>query len=154
MKILIAIDGSDVSQLAVTEVARWPLVEGAAVRILTVVDALYPSPPEGWGISQEYIEEIERTASAKASTIAEAAAGVLREHHAGLDVTCSTLKGSPQFVILDQADEWDADLIVLGSHGYSRLERLIIGSVSQAVASHAKCSVLIVRPRHSDVVGP
>ena len=69
VKILIAVDGSKASRLAVSEVARWPLVEGATVQILTVVDALHPNPPEGWGISQEYLEEIERTATAKASAL-------------------------------------------------------------------------------------
>jgi nucleotide-binding universal stress UspA family protein len=150
MKILIAVDGSEVSQLAVKEVAGWPLIEGAVVRVLTVVDALYPSPPEGWGVSQEYLDEIERTASARAGEVAEAAADALREHHAELDVSCVILKGSAKFVILDQAEAWNADLIVLGSHGYSRLERIIIGSVSHAVVSHAKCSVLVVRPHHPD----
>ena len=147
MKILIAVDGSDASRLAVEEVARWPLVEGAEVRVLTVVDALYPSPPEGWGVSQEYLEEIERTATARARETAEAAAETLAARHAGLDVDCAILRGSPKFVILDHAEAWRADLVVLGSHGYTRLERLVIGSVSHAVASHARCSVMIVRPR-------
>ena len=40
---------------------------------------------------------------------------------------------------------WKADLIVVGSHGYPTWERLLLGSVSQAVVSHAKCSVEVVR---------
>jgi nucleotide-binding universal stress UspA family protein len=53
--------------------------------------------------------------------------------------------GSPRPVILDEAESWGADLIVLGSHGYSAWKRLFLGSVSQAVVSHAKCSVEVVR---------
>ena len=53
--------------------------------------------------------------------------------------------GSPREVILDEADHWGANLIVVGSHGYRGLTRFLLGSVSQAIASHAKCSVEIVR---------
>jgi nucleotide-binding universal stress UspA family protein len=46
---------------------------------------------------------------------------------------------------VDEAEEWDADLIVVGSHGYQSWERMLLGSVSQSVAAHAECSVEIVR---------
>jgi len=55
------------------------------------------------------------------------------------------LPGPPRTVILDEAESWDADLIVVGSHGYRAWERFLLGSVSQAVVSHAKCSVEVVR---------
>jgi nucleotide-binding universal stress UspA family protein len=53
--------------------------------------------------------------------------------------------GHPKEVILDEAEKWDADLIVVGSHGYRGWQRFLLGSVSQAIASHAPCSVQIVR---------
>jgi nucleotide-binding universal stress UspA family protein len=62
-----------------------------------------------------------------------------------LKVTTETLLGPPQQMILDEAENWGADLIVIGSHGYGFWDRLLLGSVSQAVASHAKCSVEIVK---------
>ncbi|MFY9574809.1 MAG: universal stress protein [Blastocatellia bacterium] len=49
--------------------------------------------------------------------------------------------------MIDESNAWDADLIVVGSHGYRGLTKLWLGSVSQAVAAHAKCSVEIVRTR-------
>ena len=55
----------------------------------------------------------------------------------------------PYQVILHEAQEWHADLIVLGSHGRSGFDRVVMGSVSEAVALHAKCSVEIVRERGS-----
>jgi nucleotide-binding universal stress UspA family protein len=54
-------------------------------------------------------------------------------------------KGDPRAVIVDHAARWNADLIVLGSHGFKGLDRLLIGSVSEAVLRHAPCSVEIVR---------
>ena len=53
--------------------------------------------------------------------------------------------GDPRKVILDEAKDWGADLIVLGSHGYRSLERLMLGSVSESVATHAHCSVEVIR---------
>lgn len=53
--------------------------------------------------------------------------------------------GSPKQVILDEAESWVADLIIVGSHGYGAWDRFLLGSVSNAVATHAKCSVEIVR---------
>jgi nucleotide-binding universal stress UspA family protein len=49
--------------------------------------------------------------------------------------------------ILDEVEKWGADLIVLGSHGYRGWRRFLLGSVSHAVATHARCSVEIVRRR-------
>jgi nucleotide-binding universal stress UspA family protein len=54
-------------------------------------------------------------------------------------------QGSPRSVILDEAESWGADLVVVGSHGYGAWQRFLLGSVSQAVVSHAKCSVEVVR---------
>jgi len=66
-----------------------------------------------------------------------------------LRITTEIHKGYAKRVILDEAEQWGANLIVLGSHGYSGFKRLLLGSVSQAVATHAKCSVEIVRgPEH------
>jgi hypothetical protein len=61
------------------------------------------------------------------------------------------LKSANAFgVILDEAERWGADLIVVGSHGYRAWERFLLGSVSQAVVSHAKCSVAVVRCRPAE----
>ena len=64
-----------------------------------------------------------------------------------LKITSEMPTGVPKQVILDEAERWGADLIVVGSHGYSAWDRFLLGSVSNAVAAHAKCSVEIVRCR-------
>ena len=68
-------------------------------------------------------------------------------HAAGFTLSSSeaTPIGDPRAFILDAAKTWAADLIVLGSHGRHGLERFLLGSVSEAVAVHAHCSVEIVR---------
>jgi nucleotide-binding universal stress UspA family protein len=63
----------------------------------------------------------------------------------GLKVTTVVEQGDPQSKIIDAAAKWHADLIVIGSHGRKGLEHFLLGSVSEAVARHAGCSVEIVR---------
>jgi nucleotide-binding universal stress UspA family protein len=65
----------------------------------------------------------------------------------GLSVETATSEGDPRTAIVDAADEWQADLIVVGSHGRTGLKRLVMGSVAQAVVAHAHCSVEVVRRR-------
>jgi Universal stress protein family len=55
------------------------------------------------------------------------------------------LAETPKTIILDEATQWGADLIVLGSHGRRGAERFLMGSISEAVAMHAHCSVEVVR---------
>jgi nucleotide-binding universal stress UspA family protein len=65
----------------------------------------------------------------------------------GLTVEMVVRRGDPRSVILEEAKEWDADLIVVGSHGYTGIKRLLLGSVAQSVVSHAPCSVEVVRQK-------
>lgn len=60
-------------------------------------------------------------------------------------MTTEVKLGNPKAKIIDTAVEWHADLIVLGSHGRTGLERFLTGSVADAVARHAHCSVELVR---------
>ena len=55
----------------------------------------------------------------------------------------------PKDAIVNEAREWDADLIVLGSHGYGRVKRLVLGSVAAGVVASAPCSVQVVRSKHA-----
>jgi nucleotide-binding universal stress UspA family protein len=61
--------------------------------------------------------------------------------------------GTPQAFIVERAEEWGADLIVLGSHGQTSPAGAHLGSVSHSVIRHAHCAVLVVRPgEHGDAV--
>jgi len=54
-------------------------------------------------------------------------------------------KDAPSRAILAAADSWEADLIVMGSHGRRGFDRIVLGSVSESVAMHARCSVEVIR---------
>ena len=72
-------------------------------------------------------------------------AGTMSLAGGSMKITTEVLSGSPKRVILEEAEAFGADLIVVGSHGHGMVESFLLGSVSQAVALHAKCSVEIVR---------
>ena len=96
-----------------------------------------------------YFEEVERLKQKQAEAIVEGAAAVLREGRgtSGMGVSAETIAGSPKRTIVEEAERWGADLVVVGSHGYHTWERMLLGSVSQSVAAHALCSVEIIRCR-------
>jgi nucleotide-binding universal stress UspA family protein len=81
--------------------------------------------------------------------VVERAAALLSNGEGTRRVPVSTevITGSTKRTIVEEAEDWGADLIVVGSHGYHNWERMLLGSVSQSVAAHAPCSVLIVRCR-------
>jgi nucleotide-binding universal stress UspA family protein len=152
MKILLAVDGSEASLAAVEGAARtlWP--EGSVVRIISVTDI--PFPTQQWAMpmpigSYEEWERIFEERSVENTAQAMARFGEIA--CAQTEAQAKTLKGDPKIAILDEAEHWGADLIVVGTHGYNALERLWLGSVSRAVASHAKCSVEVARrPKAQD----
>lgn len=149
MKILLAIDGSPCSEEAVAEVARRPWPDDSQLRIISVVEPPAPLVAEPYMGVAGYFEEVERLKKKQAEDIVEGAAGVLREG-AGtslMGISAEVVTGSPKRTIVEEAESWEADLIVVGSHGYHTWERMLLGSVSQSVAAHALCSVEIVRCR-------
>ena len=147
MKILLATDGSPCSERAVEEVARRPWPVDSQVRVVSVVEPPAPLVAEPYMGMAGYFEEAERLKRKQAGETLERAAEKLRggAGSGGLQVSTEILTGSPKRVIIEEAEAWGADLIVVGSHGYKSWERMLLGSVSQAVAAHAECSVEIVR---------
>jgi nucleotide-binding universal stress UspA family protein len=84
-----------------------------------------------------------------------AAGGTLSGGNLRVSVTSKVLEGSAADAILDEAERWRADLIVVGSHGYGPVTRRLLGSVSQAVALRAPCSLEVVRcPQDGAVTQP
>ena len=144
MKILLAIDGSPCSDAAVAEVVRRPWPEGSLVKVLTALETPMPPTPEAWALPLNYFENLDAALRKQGENIVNDALQKLKSNKT-LRADAVLAPGSPRPVILDEAESWGADLIVLGSHGYGALKRFLLGSVSQAVVSHANCSVEVVR---------
>lgn len=144
MKILLAVDGSACSDAAVKEVARRPWPQGSMVKVLTVYELPTPPTPETWALPASYSEEIDVALRKQGQNVVEQALQTLKSNKS-ITTDASVAPGRARIVILDEAENWGADLIVVGSHGYGALKRFLMGSVSQAIVSHAKCSVEVVR---------
>lgn len=144
MKILLAIDGSPCSDAAVKEVARRPWPNGSSVKVLTAIETPITPTPESWALPLTYYEDLEKALRKQGQNVVDQAIQKLKSNQT-FTADAVLVPGSPRAVILDEAESWGADLIVLGSHGYGALKRFLLGSVSQAVVSHAKCSVEVVR---------
>jgi nucleotide-binding universal stress UspA family protein len=149
MKILLATDGSDCSKVAVDAVAERPWPRGSEVKVISAVELPYTPMTETWALPDNYFKELETAGAEQAETAVNHAAKRLRSAHGDLVITTEVANGAAKDVILDEAEKWGADLIVLGSHGYRGWRRFLLGSVSHAVATHARCSVEIVRRRKS-----
>jgi nucleotide-binding universal stress UspA family protein len=147
MKYLLATDGSAQSDAAIDALKNFKFNEGDEIKIISVVDMAVPMAIDIYGGYLPDTTEMEKTAREHAAKILSETCGRL-EGICGNDklgVTSDVLFGSPESRIVETAEEMDADLIVVGSHGYSRWERLLLGSVSDSVVHHAPCSVLVVR---------
>ncbi len=123
-RVLFATDGSETSMAAAEALAGRPWPESSEFRIVTVEEPWLIRPPSAI-LTINSAEEVLASAGVKA--------------------TAAVLAGNPKEVILEEAKKWNADLIVVGSHGLRGFKRLLLGSVSEAVAMNAHCSVVVVR---------
>jgi nucleotide-binding universal stress UspA family protein len=97
----------------------------------------------------KWIEESNEEDMTWVRQIADDAAKTLRE--AGLIAIGEVREGEPKRVLVDEAEEWHADAIFVGSTGSGgRIKRFMLGSVSAAVVARAGCSVEVVRARRVD----
>lgn len=150
MKILLGTDGSDGAALAAKSVANRPWPAGSRVKILSAVQLLVPGNELMMSSSSAIYPTslLEEMWSEVRSSAHEAVAEAQKTlEAAGIKVLAgeTTPDGDPRIVLLAQAKEWDADLIVLGSYGRRGMDRILMGSVSESVALHAHCSVEVIR---------
>ena len=152
MKILIGTDGSEYSRAAIDfcrDIVADP--QNTSLKIISAVDYQMPVPTDPMGVSTEYFFQLEQAARAEANENVEQAKRRIQElfRDVSIDVTTQVIDGSPARVIVETADEWKANLIVVGSHGHGFWSRVLLGSVSDSVVRHAHCSVVTVRKQES-----
>jgi nucleotide-binding universal stress UspA family protein len=155
MNILLATDGSEASDAAVRQVIERPWPPGSSVRALHVLPtpflatAYAPPPALAVGPSSPAWPPAAMEAEHRAAQAAGAMLEEIAERLARPDLTVDTnvRNGDASTEIVDEARNWPADLIVVGSRGHGGLRRLLLGSVAQAVVAHAPCSVEVARER-------
>ncbi len=136
-RILLATDLSPASEAATTQAIDLARDLGATLLIVSVIDPAVPGTGGG---------RIERMDQRRAARETAAQALVIRGRHAGVPVSFLVWEGEPGPAIVEAAESEGADLVVVGSHGRSRVGRFVLGSVSDHVVRHSPSPVLIVRP--------
>lgn len=145
MKILVAYDGSRYAEAALDEVLNRPWPAESEVRVVTAVEQpVFTLPQQDF---EGYSPMTERIgASLREAAYRQIRAAVDKiEARGGLKASYEIRDGEAKIAILEAIREWKPDLVLVGSHGKSALERLLLGSVSHALVSHAPCNVEIVK---------
>jgi nucleotide-binding universal stress UspA family protein len=156
LKIILATDGSEFSRGAAKSLATRPWPKDSQVKIVSAVEILIPdSQISGYPLSSVYppslLDELMQNAQTHAKEAVESTRKLLTGSKLKVMEGAATPLGDPRISVLDEAKDWGADLIVMGSHGRRGFNRLLLGSVSESVAVHAHCSVEVIRlpqPEH------
>jgi nucleotide-binding universal stress UspA family protein len=147
MKILIAYDGSEGADASLDDLPRAGLPRDAEASVVVVAE---PWPPRTainvGGATSDVAEE--------AARLAGTATDRIRAAFPHWSVRSEVCEGTPARALIDRADAWEPDLLVVGSHGRSAIGRLLLGSVSHKVVSEARCSVRVARRGHEAKEGP
>jgi nucleotide-binding universal stress UspA family protein len=150
MKILLTADGTEFSLAAAKSVTERPWPAGSEIKLLSVVEYIVlenqmAAAPLAAIYPPKLLEELLNNARSRAKEAVEASRKILDGGKIRVAEQECTATGDPKIVVLEQAEKWGANLIVLGSHGRRGLDRVLMGSVSESVAMHAHCSVEVIR---------
>lgn len=146
MRVLMATDGSDAATEAMTFLTTLPLPKDTEVRLIAVVAiptpimGSYPDAVPAAIDAYAQVLDVEREACARATE--RATETLAAQEYA---VSCQIREGDPAHEILEEADAFEADLLVLGSRGMTGVEEFFLGSVARNVAKHCQRPVLLAR---------
>lgn len=142
-KLLLPIDFSDPSR-QIVESALRVLADGGTLTLLHVVEWLPAVTEASFGVyaHRKDIEKVKQLAQEKLEALVRA---TIKRSHPDANIEIVVSEGKPATAILTAIREIEPDLVVMGTHGRSRLDHLLIGSVAERVVRKAPCSVLLVR---------
>lgn len=141
-KVLLAVDGSEHSWKAAEVVCKLGQVIPLDLTVMHVVHDLSVYRPYGLGSSHE--RELDDVTRKRAEHVMERARRLLAPC-TSCRVDYVVTSGEPADTLIGAADTGEYDTIVMGSRGMGRMAKLLVGSVSNKVVTHAPCSVLVIR---------
>lgn len=144
MRVLVSIDDSDCSAAAVDFIGRYPWPEGTIFKVITVVEPIHYE----FGAPGAYMASVtsaEEKMIEMSQDLVDSKVSQLRKFLPGSAVEGRVIGGPIANSIIDEAKDWQADMVVVGWHGRRGLEKWILGSVAERVAAGAPCSIQIVK---------
>ncbi len=153
LKILVALDDSESSHQALLQALKLINLQAAIIVLLSVEEPVMMPVTSDISSPDVFKADVtsnwgEQAAAIKLQEQKIRSAIQWAEHlceQAGVRYVTRTEFGEPKHVICEVAQQENPDLMVIGSHGYGLVERVLIGSVSEYVVHHAQCPVLVVR---------
>ena len=143
--ILVGIDGSNTSALALQEAIKIAKEQSGRLRLVHVIDVFPFTTPDTGLIEDTQLEEALFKAG---QDIIEAARDEVQKAGVGVETALpQNLNHEIGMVIVEEAKRWGADLIVVGTHGRRGIQHLVLGSVAERVARAATCPLLLVPSR-------
>jgi len=153
MKIMIGYDGSSHADAALADLRRAGLPRKVEAMAFSVSEEWIPAPASLGGVATSF-PRFESEAEEEALKLARSAKAVLKTLFPDWQVHAEAVTGSPGNILIWKSNEWEPDLIVVGSQGSTALGRFFFGSVSQKVLHQANCSVRIARPSRKSPDAP
>lgn len=141
-KILVPVDGSPTSKRALQEALALGKVVGARLELVHIYEDII------YLVDKGYInyEELQRTIRSCGEKILAEAESIVEA--AGMQAESRLIQASNERVaqlLLTEAERWQAELIVIGTHGHTGISRLLLGSVAEGVIRAAPMPVLLIR---------
>jgi nucleotide-binding universal stress UspA family protein len=153
MRILIGYDGSNCAESALADLKRAGFPRKVEATVISVSEEWIPAPASIGGVSTTFpVDELED--EREAVTLAKSAKVVIKSIFPEWHVHAEAAIGSPANILIWKAEEWEPELIIVGSHGRRALGRFFFGSVSQKVLHAANCSVRIARGKEKSADEP
>jgi nucleotide-binding universal stress UspA family protein len=149
MKVLVAIDDSPYSDAAIESVGNRPWPDHTEFRILSVLEM---GSPEYGGWEPTVIpsmEPIREQIRKDREEFMNSRVARLKELLPGRQIAGKVIEGYVREAIIRESTDWEADFLIMGSHGRRGLKRFLLGSVAEGVLAHAPCTVEIVKIPHS-----
>jgi nucleotide-binding universal stress UspA family protein len=147
-RILVAIDGSEHADHALTHALDFAEKYDAKIELVTIIPPMpataYPSEIVS-PITETVVDSYYKEMKASHEKIMSEALKKIEKTKPNLKVSTKILEGRPAEKILEIAKEKNSDLIVMGSRGLGGIKEFLLGSVSDRVADEAKCPILIVK---------
>lgn len=139
-KVVVAIEDEVFGQAIVEFLGRvsWPAESSFKLIHIVEPQPIIDAPPTYW---QEALEHAVKSGEGLLNSLSSS----LKAKTGLKSISTAVLEGFAKETILETAETWEADLIVMGSHGRRGLSRFLLGSVSTAVSENARCSTMIVR---------